>query len=156
MPKESKDNDSPKTARRKRKRIWLAAIIVALTAIIASFLWSLQNSKSVEQRLAAIEAARAIPDSENAAVIYHKLAMAGDRVVGRPGYSDARDTFKFIRPRRSGDYPKVAAWLQDRQDVISELLKASEFEKCRFTHFGLPLPGKATVAPAYHFEYMDK
>jgi len=137
MPEENQDNDNAKTAKRKKKRVWFA-IIVVLTAIIACFLWSLRNSRSIDERLAAIEAARAIPDSENAAVIYYQLARSGGRTDARPGYSDARDTFLFTRPWRGEDYPKVAAWLQDQQDVIGDLLKASKFEKYRYKEFVEP------------------
>jgi len=143
MPDEHQDNDKPITTKRPRKRVWLAAIIVVLTAIVLCFLWSMWNSKSLDEQLAAIEAAHSIPDSENAAVIYYQLATSGGRTGARPGYSDARDTFKFTRPWRGKDYPKVAAWLEDQQDVIGELLKASKFEKYRFKDF--VEPGKVTM-----------
>jgi hypothetical protein len=71
-------------------------------------------------------------------VIYYQLATSGGRTGARPGYSDARDTFKFIRPWRGKDYPKVAAWLEDQQDVIGDLLKASKFEKYRYKEFVEP------------------
>ncbi|MCK4292695.1 MAG: hypothetical protein KAY65_05825 [Planctomycetes bacterium] len=138
MPGQKQDNDNPKTAKRKKKHVWLAAIVVVTTAIILCLLWRPWNSESIDERLAEIEAARAIPDSENAAVIYRQLAKSGGLTGARPGYSDARDTFEFTRPWRGKDYPKVAAWLEDRQDVIGELLKASKFEKCRFKDFVEP------------------
>jgi len=138
MPEKEQDNDNTKTTKRKKKRIWLAAVVIVVTAIIACLLLSLRNSRSVDERLAAIEAARAIPDSENAAVIYYHLARSGGRTAARPGYSDVRDTFKFIRPWRGEDYPKVAAWLEDQQDVIGDLLKASKFEKYRYKEFVEP------------------
>ncbi len=122
MTEQNQDNEMPEITKRLSWRVCLAAIIVVLTAIIACFLWSEWYGKSVDERLAEIEAARAIPDSENAAVIYYQLATSGGRTGARPGYSDARDTFKFIRPWRGKDYPKVAAWLEDQQDVIGDLL----------------------------------
>jgi hypothetical protein len=137
MPQKDRNNDNAKTTKRGNKRVWLTIGIV-LAAIIACFIWSSRNSKSIDERLAEIEAARAIPDSENAAVIYYQLARSGSLTGARPGYSDARDTFEFLRPWRSKDYPKVAAWLEDQQDVIGELFKASKFEKYRYNEFVEP------------------
>lgn len=138
MP-EARDNDAPPRAKRK-KCIWLATVIV-LTLIAAFFLWRLRDSKSADERLAEIEAAREIPDSENAAIIYRQLAISGGLTTPRPGFSDARDTFEFLRPWRAKDHPEVAAWLENQQNVIAELLKASKFEKYRYKEF--PLPGNA-------------
>ena len=155
MP-EDQDNDAPPKAKRNKKRTWLA-IVVVLTVIVASFLWFSRNSKSIDERLAEIEAARAIPDSENSAVIYHQLARSGGLTSTRPGYSDARDTFEFISPWRDEDYPRVAAWLEDQQDVIGELLKASKFEKYRYKQFPQPgnvirmTSGAARVPRLYRF-----
>ncbi|MHC4744454.1 MAG: hypothetical protein ACYS8Z_21275 [Planctomycetota bacterium] len=136
MP-QTRDNDAPEKAKRNKKRIWLAIVIVLLIAV-ASLLWLPRDSKTIDERLAEIEATRAIPDSENAAVIYHRLAKSGGLTTPRPGYSDARDTFEFMRPWRAEDHLEVAAWLEDRQDVIGELLKASKFEKYRYKEFVEP------------------
>jgi len=147
MLNQNQDNEMPEITKRFSWRVWLAAIIVVLTAIVLSLPWSMRNSKSLDEQLAAIEAARAIPDSENAAVIYYQLATSGGRAGARPGYSGARDTFKFIRPWRGKDYPKVAAWLEDQQNVIGELLKASKFEKYRFKDFVEPGKVMMTTGP---------
>lgn len=148
MREQNQDNEKPKSAKRKNKRIWLAAITVALTAIIVSLLWRPWNSESIDERLAKIEVARAIPDSENAAVIYHQLAVNGGLTGARPGYSDSRDTFNFTRPWRANDYPEIAAWIEDQQDMIGGLLKASKFEKYRFKDFVEPGRVMTTSGPA--------
>ena len=136
MSKKNQDNDNTKTTKRKKMRICLAAIVVVLTAIIACFLWSLRNSRSVDERLAAIEAARAIPDSENAAVVYNKLMQnpnATSLLLDWPQLtSQASEELTIKEPWLSKDYPKIALWIRGKQPVIDGLLEASQFEKCRF------------------------
>jgi len=136
MP-EDQDNDVPPKAKRNKKRIWLLVVFIVLTAIIGYFLWSLRNSKSIDDQLAEIEAAHAIPDSENAAVIYCKLRWdpsAGSTIGIFPEFLDDESISKLLwNPWLSADYPKLAAWLQERQNTIEKLLDASNFEKCRFS-----------------------
>ncbi|MBL7153405.1 MAG: hypothetical protein ISS79_06785 [Phycisphaerae bacterium] len=136
MPEKDRHNDNPKTANRKNKRIWLAAIVVLTTAIIVCLLWRPWNSESVDERLAEIEAARAIPDSENAAVIYNKLLQdpnATSPASARPEFMDDEAIFKTSsEPWLSKDYPDLAAWVEERQDTIERLLEASGFKECRF------------------------
>lgn len=103
MRENKQDNENPKTTKRKKNRVWLAAIVVVLTVIIACTLWSLRNSNSIDKRLAAIEAARAIPDSENAAVVYNQLMQAP--------YPIEVDAHEYI---------------------IDKLIEAARLEKCRF------------------------
>jgi len=136
MPKRNQDNNNPQTAKRNKKRIWLAVAIVGLTAIIACFLWSLRNSRSVDERLAAIEAARAIPESENAAVVYNKLMQDPNTtslLFDWPQLSSqASEELTIKGPWLSKDYPQIAVWVKEKQPVIDVLLEASKFEKCRF------------------------
>jgi len=133
----------PGATKRIPRRVWLAAIIVVLTAIIACSLWSLRKSKSVDERLAAIEAAREIPDSENAAVVYNKLMQdpnATSLLDNWPQFlNQASEELTFKEPWLSKDYPKLAAWVKEKQPVIDTLLEASRFEKCRFP-IEMPLP----------------
>lgn len=135
MPEDTQDNDNPKTPNRKKKRVWLA-IIVVLTLIIVCFLRSLPNSKSADERLAAIEAARAIPDSENAAVVYNQMLEDPNAAVPidpRPEFLDDESFSRITQePWLSKDYPELAAWIEARQDTIERLFEACGFEKCRF------------------------
>jgi hypothetical protein len=136
MPQKDRNNDNAKTTKRKKIRVWLAAAIVALTAIIACFIWCLCNSISVEERLAEIEAARAIPDSENAAVIYNKLMQnpSAASLANLPQFilNKTSEELALIKPWQSDDYAKLAAWLKEKQPVIDDLLEALKFDKCRF------------------------
>jgi len=136
MPEQKQETDNPKTTKRKKKRVWLAAIVVVTTAIILCLLWRSWSSESVDEQLAAIEAARAIPDSENAAIIYYKLLQdpnATSLLDYRPQLLDQdSDNLTSKEPWLSKNYPELAAWIKEQQPVIDRLLKASKFEKCRF------------------------
>ncbi|MHC4744452.1 MAG: hypothetical protein ACYS8Z_21265, partial [Planctomycetota bacterium] len=103
MPDNNVNNDKPMTIKRKKKRTWLAAIALVLTAIIACLFRFSWNSKSIDQQIAEIEAARAIPDSENAAFIYNKLIQ--------------------------DPYP---AGVDTNQYIIDTLTEAGRLENCRF------------------------
>ena len=136
MPEQSQKNQKPENIKRTKKRVWLAAIVVAITVLIVCLLWSRWNSNSVDERLAAIEAARAIPDSQNAAIIYNVLlqdANATSLLDTRPGFlDDDSDNLTARQPWSGKQYPELAVWLKEQQHVFDRLLEASKFDKCRF------------------------
>jgi len=120
-------------AKRRIGRVWSASIILAAVAIIFCLVKiSLWNSRSAYDQLTAINAARAIPESEDAGVAYCKLAEDNLPLPADPPVVD-RQTLSLTRekPWSSKDYPKLAAWLDERQDLISKLLDISRMEKCR-------------------------
>ncbi|GAJ13967.1 unnamed protein product, partial [marine sediment metagenome] len=90
-------------------------------------------SKSINEQLAAIEAARAIPDSENAAFIYNELLTEHPQIPRRPDFlgEDADRVTKRL-PWIAADHPKLAKWIKGHQPTIDRLLHASAFDKCRF------------------------
>ncbi len=125
----------PKTTKRTRNRGWLA-VMIGIPVTIAVIAYSLLSGPSVEEQLAAIEAARAIPDSENAAAIYYELLKdpnATSLLDNGPQFLDQEsDNLTSKEPWLSKDYPELAAWIKEQQPVIDRLLKASKFDKCRF------------------------
>ncbi|UCG46604.1 MAG: hypothetical protein JSU94_13985 [Phycisphaerales bacterium] len=119
-----------KDSQRKNRRIRVAAAIVAVLALAACLMLPRQ---SVEQQLRAIEAARAIPDSENAAVIYDKLlAEVGELPLCADLFD--KDTCSIIGscPWSTSEYPRVAEWIGGHKQTIAMLLEAAKFERCRF------------------------
>jgi len=114
------------------------AVIILLAVIGCSFvltgIW--RDSRSADERLAEIEAARAIPDSENAATIYNELLRdpnAATPLAYVPESVDTQIVGRTIRePWPSRDYPELGAWVKNYQSVIDRLLEVSRFEKCRF------------------------
>ena len=122
------------TAKRARKRLcYVGTVVIVIVAVIVYFTLTY---KSVDEQLAEIEAARAIPDSENAAIIYNKLledSNAASPTRATPEFLNADSSFKpRWEPWRSTDYPELAAWVNEHQHIIETLLEAAQFEKCRF------------------------
>ena len=82
--------DKRKTVKRRR-RFTLLAVAISFLAAVVALIWHRTGLPSIEERLAAIEAARAIPDSENAATIYDDLLRdpnATSLLDHRPGFFD--------------------------------------------------------------------
>ncbi len=138
----------------KRKRIWLVPVGIALLAVIVGFLWTagvFGNRRSADERLAEIEAARAIPDSENAAIIYDELlrdSHATSLLDYCPDFLQG-PVFnqRLNEPWRSRDHPELAAWISENQYIIDKLVEASKLEKCRFP-ISIDLADTSTVARA--------
>lgn len=132
MPEQTQDRS---TAHTKRRRFAWFTIALGLPTIAVTLVWSRSRLPSIEERLAAIEAARAIPDSENAAILYERLLNdpRADSLDYRPEFlDDDSDGLTSLHAWSGTDYPKLAAWMKEHQWLIDELLKISQFEKCRF------------------------
>jgi hypothetical protein len=123
-----------------RKRLWLIALGVGLLLVIAGLLlvtgigW---DRRSADERLAEIEAARAIPDAENAALIYDRLLQDPNAtaVLENPSDSLVEEIYTrrtLYEPWLSRDHPELAAWLTQHQFIIDGLMEACRLEKCRF------------------------
>ncbi|MBW8039072.1 MAG: hypothetical protein FVQ85_03635 [Planctomycetes bacterium] len=125
------EKEKPGSGQRMAKWIWFVAIAILALAIGCYFLskTDLLNSQTVDEQLAAIQAAHAIPDAENAAIIYNQLLENYDESEFPP---DSLSIEVRRQPWLSKDYPEGAEWLKDIQDIISTLLEASKKEKCRF------------------------
>jgi hypothetical protein len=124
---------------RRRTRVWPLAIAAVLLAVAVCFLWTAvsgRDRRSAEERLAEIEAARAIPDFENAAIIYNELLQdpkAKSILDDLPSSSANKNLSRILRePWVSGDLPEFVDWVGRHQFIIDRLLEASRFEKCRF------------------------
>ncbi len=63
MAKQGRDNDDRANTKRSKKRMRLIAIFV-ITVFLGFLFWFISQYKSVDEQLAAIEAARAIDDSQ--------------------------------------------------------------------------------------------
>jgi hypothetical protein len=85
--------------------------------------------------LAAIEAKRAVPDTENAAPRYEAVFRQTDE-RDEPnclftGTSRLRGEFQK-QPWKSSDHPEASAWLDSRSQAIDTLLEIGRLEKCRW------------------------
>jgi len=131
-----KTEQHPSRSRRRVKRLCLVAAIALMAAAICA-LFLLRDRRSADERLAEIEAARAIPDTQNAARIYNDLledphAMSlpnslPDAFWNGPGFYQRRDA-----PWRTEDCPELAAWIEGCTPIIDRLAEASQLDACRF------------------------
>jgi hypothetical protein len=133
--KQQTEKKKPESGQRMAKWIRFVAIVILTGAIGGYFLLKtgLLDFQTVDEQLAAIEAAHAIPDEENAAIIYNQLLENYHESSLVTDFVDKDLDYLSIRePWMSKDYPELAEWLEDQQDIISTLLLASKKEKCRF------------------------
>jgi hypothetical protein len=139
MAQQETENKKAETKKTGRGLRWWAGMIMLVAAVVLAILWLTERLTllSAKQRLAAIEAARAIPDEQNAAVIYSDVLANTDLASGQPAFLSRAG---LSAPWLSADHPDAADWLQAHQSAISRLLEASQKQKCH-----LPL----AVGPAY-------
>ena len=98
-----------------RKWFWASAGIVVIVSVVWVFLpdnnegW---RPYTFEEELAAIEAERAVPDEQNAALIYNQLLQNYEQSDFEPNLTDP-DAYYLTTsgPWSSADYPHVAQWL---------------------------------------------
>jgi hypothetical protein len=136
MAEQRRDNEKQGKTERSKKSLRIIFIVI-FTLFLSACLWKIFYHQSVYKKLAAIEAARAIPDSENAALIYNRLLKdpnASSILSYGPELLDDQSTFNQIlnEPWHSSEHPELAAWIKKHQYVTDMLLEAGRLEKCRF------------------------
>jgi hypothetical protein len=130
MVKQSRGNIKARNTKHPKKRLWIILIVILVSVIGLPF-WRIFLYESVDEQLTAIEAARAIPDAENAAILYNQL---------RKDYNDIDLPFHFVypsdparmRPWFSKELPEIAKWYEERQEITVRLLQIKKYEKCWF------------------------
>jgi hypothetical protein len=86
-----------------------------------------------DKELAAMEAKRVIPAEENAATIYNQLFENYDSNSFYKNFliGDLENSILYEFWTRK-DYPEVASWLEEHQNIINHLMLACEKNRCRF------------------------
>lgn len=137
-------NQKSKNFKYAAKFICISAIVVVIVATVCLLYRKallMSNHQSIVEQIAAIEAARAIPDPENAAIIYKQLLEEYDEDKFSLDFLDEEAEWITLRqPWHSKDYPELAKWLKERQETITKLLEATKLDKCRF-----PIPTESYV-----------
>ena len=122
-----------------RRRIGLALIVIGLVFLALS-LAERSSSKSINEKIAEIQAANKIPDEQNAALIYNQLLQDANATdfssapTNNNAFSQA-----FRRPWLATDFPELKQWLSGRRQLINKLLEASKISQCRFP-LGINVP----------------
>lgn len=118
-----------------RKWFWLSVAAILITLGIWVFLpeddegW---RPYTFDEELAALQAKYAVPDSENAAVIYDEVFKDMDGDANEPGFFLQSSPSSKDEPWLSKDHPETAEWLKGHQNTIEKLLQAAKKDKCRF------------------------
>ena len=132
-----------------KKHFWGGTGIVVIILIIWVFLptetegW---KPFTFDEEIDAYKAQFAIPDEENAALIYNKIFDNYDSNVIEPNLVDEK-TYDLIGEKfwSSKDYPAAAELLKEQENTIRTLIEASKIDKCSFPlttnifEFGHPL-----------------
>ncbi|MHC4478708.1 MAG: type IV pilus modification PilV family protein [Planctomycetota bacterium] len=129
----------------KRIREWITYSVAA--ACVAIVIWVFLPSDNegwrpytFDEELAALEAKYAIPDEENAAVIYNQLLKDCDPNLLQPDFMDDAIRDHYIRlPWPSYGNPQLAQWLRGHQGTIERLLAAAKKPKCRCPISAVPI-----------------
>jgi hypothetical protein len=133
MAERSRDNERAESTKRAKRRSRRAIAILVITAALCLSFWTAREYLSADKRLAAIDAARAIPEAENAAAIYNQLLEDYNESEFTAAFLDpAEDDVVRGSPWSSQDHPELARWLEEHQDIIARLLQASKVRKCWF------------------------
>ncbi|MHC4464048.1 MAG: hypothetical protein ACYS30_21850 [Planctomycetota bacterium] len=128
-----------KRLEKRSGQLFIGTMITIVVAAAAVQFWPEGDDTwrpyQFEDELAAMEAKRAVPDENNAA-IYYESVFAEKDVNDWPNSflrkdGNARSEFTNY-PWKSTDYPKVSQWLDSHSDTIDELLRIGRMEKCRW------------------------
>ena len=139
MTQEQKQNNKKgpnKKHSKKHLRLIVIIIVITVTISFGLLFWLTKEHKTVDEQLAAIEAARAIPEAENAVVIYSELLtdpnVTSFLVILSDYVDDQTWNQVMTEPWRSKDYPRLAALLKEHQYAIDKLLEVDQYEECRY------------------------
>ncbi len=118
-----------------RKWFWLSVAAIVVVLIIWIFLpeddegW---RPYTFDEELAALQARYAIPDEENAALMYDRLFETIDGDPNEPEFFARSSPSSRDEPWLSKDHPETAEWLKGYEQTISTLIEISGLEKCSF------------------------
>ena len=133
MSEDKKRDRKTDEAKRRFGRFWFASIIVSVVAIVCFLAWQsrLWDFRSIDEKLAAIDAELAIPDSENAAVYYTRLLTDPNNASALDDLSSYTPS-AHIEPWDGSEHPELAALLKTHSTFIQTLLDISEMQEARF------------------------
>ncbi len=116
-----------------RRRVVVAACLLALVAIGLLSWHLLRPGRSAGSRLQALDAAHVVPEEENAARDYTLLVSNGTGAFLDPqSLTQNVQTAALAQPWRSADFPEAAKWIEERQAVVDTLLQIGRKPQCWF------------------------
>ena len=100
----------------------------------------------MDERLAAIDAELAIPDSENAAVYFGRFLADPDNAAILDDLSDLSPS-AYVEPWADSEHPELAAELEQQQEFMQTLLEIFQMQKARFPVCPGPSDGSWQMLP---------
>ena len=124
----------------KRARIWFWLGVGAAVLILIIWIFLPEDNKgwrsyTFDEELTAMEAKYAIPDEENAALVYDEIFETLDIDVNQTDFYLMSTPSSKDEPWHSKDHPETAEWLKGYQNIIAKLIQAAHKDKC---HFPIP------------------
>ena len=119
---------------------WLTLGFLATIAVIIIWLFMPDSGNwrpyNFDYELKDLEAKRAVPDSENAAIAYQKIIAKLD-VNDAPPFFDGGKHKECNEPStrifwRGTDHPETANFVDERIPLIYEFMSGSQMERCAF------------------------
>jgi len=125
------ENNNNMNSSKKSKKYFLLAISICLAVILFFILYKAIFYKSAEEQLSAIEKSLAIPDSENAAVLYNQLFEDYNESYLKPAFlTTTIDDITKTSFWSSKDYPELASWFKQNEDIFPKVFEVSKYQKC--------------------------
>jgi hypothetical protein len=122
--------------KRTRKYFWLSvgtALVILLVWIFLPEDDTRWQPYTFDEELAILEAKYAVPDEDNAALIYDSLLEDYDGKSMYPKFLDSDlNRLTYSEQWTSQEYPELAEWIEEQQDTIQTLFQAVKKEKCKF------------------------
>jgi hypothetical protein len=120
----------------KRKTAgWLALGFLACIMGIVVWLFLPDSGNwrpyNFDYELKDLEAKRAVPNAENAAIAYQKIIARLDVNSAPPFYDDVNEPSTHVFWKGS-DHPETAAFIDAHMGLITDAMAASRMEKCAF------------------------
>jgi hypothetical protein len=120
--------------RKKHTSLTLRLLILLLAVGVILIFWpetGTWDTYTFKDELAVIEAGRAVPNAENAAILYESLLGSIDPDANEcEFFLDQLPVFRG--PWRQTQYPQVSEYLEDNEDLLEELVLICRSQKCRF------------------------
>ena len=123
----------------KPYRKWFRLSVVAI--VIAFIVWIFLPDKTegwqpytFDEEFAALEAKYAIPDSENAAIIYNQLLEDyNDAEFYNNLQKEVQRKLPIREPWSAREHPELVDWMKSHENTMAKLKEAAAIEKCHFT-----------------------
>ena len=125
----------------KRARIWFWLSVGAAVLVLIVWVFLPEDNEgwrpyTFDEEMAALKAKYAIPDEENAALVYNEIFQALDIDSNQPEFFLRTKPSSKDEPWLSKDHPETAEWFKGHKGTIEKLIQAGQKDKCIFLPMG--------------------